>query len=180
MRAHQYNPGYTVADYNMWEGDWELIDGYPYAMSPSASAKHQRFASKLHVQFVLSLAKAKGGSDNCEVFYELDWIINDNTVVRPDLVIVCNQTDKFITSSPKLVIEILSPSTALKDRHIKFDIYEEQGVPYYTIIDPETLQYNVYVLTKGSYLKKNDTRVFVIDTKCEVDLNLAEVLAAVQ
>jgi len=26
MRAHKYEPNYTLADYDMWEGDWELID----------------------------------------------------------------------------------------------------------------------------------------------------------
>lgn len=176
MRAHQYNPGYTVADYNMWEGDWELIDGYPYAMSPSANSKHQRLASKMLIALSSELSGYKGGCDNCEVFYELDWIINDNTVVRPDLAIVCNQTDKFITHSPKLIVELLSPATALKDRHIKFDIYEEQGVPYYIIIDPETLQFSVNVLTAGSYSEQNDIETFDIETNCTVILGLREIL----
>ncbi len=176
MRAHQYNPGYTIADYNMWEGDWELIDGYPYAMSPSANSKHQRLASKMLIALSNELSRYKGGCDNCEVFYELDWIINDNTVVRPDLAIVCNQTDKFITSPPKLVIEILSPSTALKDRHVKHDIYQEQGVPYYIIIDPDTLKYNIYVLVNGIYNEQNKNKTFAIGSECTIELSVANVI----
>ena len=62
------------------------------------------------------------------VVYELDWIISDTTVVRPDIAIICDKTGDFITSPPALIIEIISPSTALKDRQVKFDIYQEQGV----------------------------------------------------
>ena len=34
QKAHEYLPHYTYEDYCMWEGNWELIDGIPYAMSP--------------------------------------------------------------------------------------------------------------------------------------------------
>lgn len=26
---------YTYNDFRLWEGNWELVNGYPYAMSPS-------------------------------------------------------------------------------------------------------------------------------------------------
>jgi len=29
-----YQEYYTVDDYELWKGDWELIEGMPYAMSP--------------------------------------------------------------------------------------------------------------------------------------------------
>jgi hypothetical protein len=38
-------PRYTYEDYKLWEGDWELIKGYPYAMSPSPKRKHQETGS---------------------------------------------------------------------------------------------------------------------------------------
>ncbi len=34
-------PQYTYTDYEQWEGDWELIYGFPYAMSPSPKRTHQ-------------------------------------------------------------------------------------------------------------------------------------------
>jgi hypothetical protein len=40
-------PHYTYADYVQWEGQWELIDDIPYAMSPSPVPKHQRIANNL-------------------------------------------------------------------------------------------------------------------------------------
>lgn len=72
MRSHRYEPNYTLADYDMWEGDWELIDGYPYAMSPSTNSKHQRLAGKLNVQLVLSLSSLRDGCNSCEVLYGLE------------------------------------------------------------------------------------------------------------
>jgi hypothetical protein len=33
--ADKYRPQFTYEDYSLWEGRWELIDGMPYAMSPS-------------------------------------------------------------------------------------------------------------------------------------------------
>src|SRR5689334_1758391 len=116
MRALKYSPPtYTVADYNMWEGDWELIDGLPYSMSPSPIRAHQRFGAIVINQISNSLESNKRSSRDCDVVYELDWIINDTTVVRPDIAVVCDNAGDFITSPPALIIEILSPATALKD-----------------------------------------------------------------
>jgi Uma2 family endonuclease len=39
-------PRYSVADYQKWEGDWELINGYPYAMA-SATRPHQLLAGRI-------------------------------------------------------------------------------------------------------------------------------------
>ena len=36
-------PHYSYDDYKIWEGDWELIRGIPYAMAPAASWWHQDF-----------------------------------------------------------------------------------------------------------------------------------------
>ena len=32
---------YTYQDYLLWKGDWELVNGYPYAMAPSAIRTQQ-------------------------------------------------------------------------------------------------------------------------------------------
>jgi hypothetical protein len=40
-------PHYTYNDYQKWEGDWELIRGIPYAVSPSPGWRHQLFGWQL-------------------------------------------------------------------------------------------------------------------------------------
>jgi hypothetical protein len=40
-------PHYTYDDWLNWEGQWELIEGIPYAMSPMPVPNHQRIAANL-------------------------------------------------------------------------------------------------------------------------------------
>jgi Uma2 family endonuclease len=172
MRRVKHLPRYTVSDYTLWEGAWELIDGIPYSMSPPAVRKHQVLAGQLFLQIGNSIAKLKEGCGNCRVVYELDWILDNTTVVRPDIAVICAQTGDFITAPPALIIEVLSPSTALKDRRVKFDIYEEQGVLYYVVIDPETKIYSVYVLREGSYAEQKNITPFTLHEKCVIELDI--------
>ena len=87
--APRYLPHYTVADYRLWEGDWELWEGIPVAMTPSPFGRHQELTVKLAAA-LLGAVEASG----CEakVLAEIDWIIADDTVVRPDVVLVCGAT----------------------------------------------------------------------------------------
>ncbi|WP_262915581.1 Uma2 family endonuclease [Niabella ginsengisoli] len=48
-------PHYTYEDWVLWEGKWELIDGIPYAMSPSPMPRHQRIAAELRYEFTSAL-----------------------------------------------------------------------------------------------------------------------------
>ena len=146
----QYLPQYQIEDYISWEGDWELIHGIPYAMSPSPGVGHQRSGRKaLNVlEEALKLASCK-----CEVFYELDWQVKKDTVVRPDLIVLCGAELKkdFVNQTPALVIEILSPTTEEKDRTLKAELYAEVGVVNYIIIDPLKNEIEVFILTQGKY-----------------------------
>jgi Uma2 family endonuclease len=127
VKANKIIPHYTYKDYAQWEGRWELIDGYPYAISPSPKAKHQMVSTNLFVS--LKTALSKKTSCRCKVVYELDWIINDNTVLRPDIMVICGSfEDDSLRSPSTVIVEIISDSPRLKDRTIKFSIYEQQGV----------------------------------------------------
>lgn len=37
MESRFQVPRYTYNDYKNWKEDWELVDGYPYQLLPSAS-----------------------------------------------------------------------------------------------------------------------------------------------
>lgn len=51
------------------------------------------------------------------VLTEIDWIVSDDRVFRPDLLVVCGgPPEKHVVSPPAIVVEILSPSTASRDR----------------------------------------------------------------
>jgi Uma2 family endonuclease len=66
----------------------------------------------------------------------LDWIVQSDTVVRPDVMVVCGaQPKRHLEKPPVLTIEILSESTADKDRHAKRELYENNRVKHYVIAD---------------------------------------------
>jgi Uma2 family endonuclease len=51
-----------------------------------------------------------------------------------------------------LVIEILSPSSARTDRHVKLQLYARHGVLHYWIVDPDGRSVEAYTLAEGRYV----------------------------
>ena len=152
---------YTYTDYSQWEGEWELIDGVAFAMSPSASTKHQRVQATLIANMWLFL---KGKP--CQVYSDLDVVLSDENVVRPDILIICDKNkikENNIQGSPDLVVEILSPSTRKTDLVIKLDLYKKFGVKEYWIVD--TLNFTV----TSHIFKENSVISYVFDEETPDD-----------
>jgi len=150
-----YETKFTYADYLQWDDDVrrELIDGVPYLMA-APSWRHQEILGNLHVLF-RAILKGK----TCKVFLPIDVRLNadtlDDTVVQPDLVIICNQSildDVSCKGVPDMVVEILSPSTASYDKTLKFKTYLNAGIREYWIIDPEENFLAVHILKDGNYI----------------------------
>ncbi len=133
--APRYVPYYTLADHATWEGDWELLAGVAVAMTPSPFGRHAERLSRITA--TLWNAIDASGCD-ATVLVEIDWIVSDDTVVRPDLVVVCGPAPRrHVEQAPALVVEILSAATRERDLTVKRDLYEAQGVRWYAIIDPD-------------------------------------------
>ncbi|MCX7401011.1 MAG: Uma2 family endonuclease [Planctomycetales bacterium] len=149
--AIRYQPRYMASDYRAWEGDWELWDGMAIHMSPSPGFEHQSAATRLAARFLMQLENCH--SCECTVVSKLDWQISPYTVVRPDVSVLCEgHPGKFISYAPAVIAEILSPSTEGKDRTAKRDLYEQQGVRFYLLIDPRKKSAEVLVLNdSGRY-----------------------------
>lgn len=146
-------PHYTYADYAQWEGRWELIEGIPFAMTPSPTLRHQLISQAIASQLSAALAEC----EKCRAVLPVDWKVAEGTIVQPDNMVICYQpTDDYLTKAPSLIFEILSPSTEEKDRQTKFSIYEREGVSFYCIVDPENSMAEVYRLNEGRYLKTTD------------------------
>lgn len=146
-------PRYTYDDYALWEGDWEMIEGIPVSMAPAPVRLHQQIAGELFFAFKEMLDEACA----CEILYETDWKIANDTVVRPDIVLVCDdEGEKYLTKAPRVIVEILSPSTAQKDETVKYDLYETEKVTYYILVYPDDLKAKVYKMERESYTKVGD------------------------
>ena len=167
---------YTYNDYKNWKEDWELIDGFPIQFLPSATAKHNRVQGSMFFQAKLSFNK-NIEKCICEIFTELDWKISNETVVRPDLMIVCGKSlTDYLEFPPVLIIEIISPSSVKNDRVIKFDLYREQGVRYYILVDYIKETTEVFELIDNLY-KQVKIASFIVDKDCQVDFDFASLWA---
>lgn len=154
MVAHKYDymPIYTYDDYIHWEGQWELIYGMAFAMAPAPMPKHQKISNKIAWQLENILQKCT----ECQALLPVDWKVDNSTVVQPDNLVVCHEPlDKsYIQKAPKMIFEILSKSTMQKDTQLKYEIYQNEGVKYYIIVDPKDNFAKVYCLNReGRYIK---------------------------
>ena len=71
-------------------------------------------------------------------------------MVQPDLLFVSSGRESIITAenvrgAPDLVVEILSPATAERDRTLKLDLYARYGVREYWIIDPDDRKITLFL-----------------------------------
>ena len=136
----------------------ELIDGEIYQMGAPRTA-HQLIVAELTTQFGTFLTgkpcmaipgpfavRPLEGKD--------DDLFHSDTMVEPDLSVVCDpeQLDEYgCKGAPRLIAEVLSPTTRGHDRVRKFNLYERAGVPEYWIIDPDTKTVSVHLLQDGRY-----------------------------
>ena len=150
--------GYTIADWEQWEGRWELIHGIAYDMTPSPSFEHQRVSGNLFAAIwnALQEGKRKSGGGACEVIAApMDlYLPGEQSCYQPDLLVVCDPakvTQRGIEGAPDLVVEILSPSTSGKDVTRKRWSYEAAGIPEYLIVDPDEQVGLLLRLEDGKY-----------------------------
>ena len=112
---------------------YELVDGI-VLMSPSPSFEHQVVGNKLLFQLNLRLKKTK-----CQPLYEYDIRINGD-VLKPDVMIFCDDN----TELPRIVFEIISPTSKYRDFVIKVAKYEQAGIAEYWIADPKSKAITVH------------------------------------
>jgi Uma2 family endonuclease len=149
---------YTYTDYLKWDDGkrYELIDGIAYMMA-APTPNHQRISLKLSRLFGDFL-----DGKSCELFtapFDVRLFprknLGDNTVVQPDLLVVCDKTrldKRGCNGAPDLVIEILSPSNDAEEMLRKFQKYLQAGVREYWVIDLERRLIQVHILGKGRYI----------------------------
>jgi Uma2 family endonuclease len=170
----RYTPRYSVAEYQQWEGDWELWDGIPVAMSPAPAPIHQLVAANLVRQIGNELEK---NDCDCRVLHEIDWWVDDATVVRPDVVVICHGIPEGqLDYSPTLAVEVLSPSTEEKDRTAKFELYASQGVKYYFMVDPNQQTCEAFRLEEEEYRAIEDSSPLGLSltTNCSIEVVVSQ------
>ena len=189
MSLPKENKVYTYEDYLSWSEDErvEIINGVPY-LQAAPSRIHQEVLSELHRQIANYLVdkECKVYPAPFHVVLDLGESVVDDSekvnVLEPDLTIICDLSkldDRGCKGNPDMVIEIISPSTARKDKVEKFNKYEQAGIKEYWIVEPTEKIVSVFTLQKNQrfgrpdmYTEDNQVKVSIFEDLV-IDLRLA-------
>ncbi len=115
----------SVADYLAGERDGavrhEYVSGQAYTMA-GASGRHNRIALNIAGRLNDHLA-----DDECEAFMaDMKIRVAPDLFYYPDAVVTCDDpiADPYFRTEPRLIIEVLSPTTERTDRHEKLAAYK--------------------------------------------------------
>ena len=94
---------------------------------------------------------------------ETDWQVSNDTVVRPDVMIVCQDIDEKVIVTPELIIEVVSSSSIKRDEVMKFDLYQREGVLYYVLAYPEKRLAKIYKNQSTGFKKLADSCTNIVE-----------------
>jgi Uma2 family endonuclease len=168
----------TLAEFLAWEelqpDRHEFYRGETFGMV-GGTARHNRVILNLASR----IADHLDGTP-CQVFAENMKLQLAEGVLYPDLMVTCGKAlagDEQTISDPKLVIEVLSPSTKGYDKRDKFILYRTlASLREYVLIDPAKRQVEVFTLAgAGTWLLTeqtlaNDLTLASIDCKLPMGL----------
>jgi len=125
---------------------YEVFDGEVYVM-PSPTVRHQRLVRRFARLF------EDAGPEGSEVLLApLDVVLAEATAAQPDVILVLESNREVlcdvIRGAPDLVVEVLSPGTAHRDRGLKMEAYARHGISEYWIADPEETAIEIYRLDR--------------------------------
>ena len=180
--ARRARPRKTVKDFiNLPEGSRaELIDGELF-MSPSPRSPHQNAVGNLFRRLADFVAARKLGRVYVAPF---DVYLPSGDIVEPDILHVATANlgivQDWVRGTPDLIIEVLSPEGIDRDRIVKRDLYAQNGVGEYWIVDPQAKAVEVFALhgdryEPNGYFENDDTLVSPL--LAEFRLPLADLFA---
>ncbi len=86
-----------------------------------------------------------------------DVYLDKTNAIQPDIFFIRKENlaivdkEQGIVGVPDLVVEIVSPSSVVRDRVDKKEVYQKTGVQEYWIVDPNNTAIEVYHLEEGAY-----------------------------
>lgn len=147
---------FTYEDYkSLGESErerYELLEG-ELVMVPSPTPYHQDISRELLRRLDEHVRAQKLGKVYAA---PLDVVLSEQIVVQPDLLFISQEqkgiiAEDEIRGAPDLVVEILSPYTAGRDRTLKKKLYARHGVKEYWLVDPEEKTIEVLALGQRGY-----------------------------
>lgn len=117
----------------------------------SPTGKSQHSAVVAYVTYLLMEYEQHDDASPCAVLVEQSFFMPPGQRdLRPDVAVVTDERlqnlerDNYVHGSPDIVVEVLSPRTAARDRQLKAAIYYEQGGQELWLLDPAAEQAEFY------------------------------------
>jgi Uma2 family endonuclease len=146
MALRTLKPYLSVAEYLAGEKEgqvrYEYVDGQVYAMA-GASDRHNRISGNLYSRLLDQL-----DGTACEPFMS-DMKVKVDPVLYyyPDVVVTCDPpgSDPYLRTQPRLIVEVLSPTTERIDRYEKLLAYRQVAtLQEYALISQDEMRIEVH------------------------------------
>lgn len=150
-------PGaWTYDDYLKLPDDgrrYEIIEGVLYVTN-APGLDHQFTVMEIAFHMKRYISEQKLGYVLTAPFEV--HLTNHTRPVQPDVMFIRAERwpqpgAKFFEGAPDLIVEVLSSSTSRTDQFVKFNAYEQAGVPEYWIVNPKTRSAQVFTLSGQEY-----------------------------
>jgi Uma2 family endonuclease len=144
---------YRLRDYEQLpdEPRCELILGR-YRVSPAPLVRHQIVVALLWQHLERFARESRG----LAVLAPVDVVLADHSTVQPDVLYVGRERRGIVKDrvegTPDLIVEVLSPGSARRDRGEKLKLYGESRVPEYWIVDPGEQQIEFLTNEDGRFV----------------------------
>ncbi|AFZ11946.1 protein of unknown function DUF820 [Crinalium epipsammum PCC 9333] len=176
----QYPQKMTAEEYLEWEAKQEFrheyVDGEILAIT-GGSIPHNDIALNFYTALRPHLRKRGCRVNVSDVKVQAN---KNSRYFYPDLVVSCEPEDlksrEFI-QHPKVIIEVLSPSTASYDRNKKLKYYRQiPSLQEYVLVDSEEIAVEVYERGEGKmwlyypYTEGDAIALKSIDFECPIEL----------
>lgn len=160
MEALEKPPRMTYEEFLAWADEdtlAEWVDGEAIMTSP-ASNRHQDL-----IGFLESVLRSFVEARQLGIIRSAPFQMKLEHGREPDLLFVAQEhTDRlkrnYLDGPADLVIEVISPDSAGRDRGEKFYEYAQGGIPEYWLIDPETQWAEWYHLGEKRYRLAHEGR----------------------
>lgn len=131
---------------------YEIVQGV-LMMSPAPETAHQGVIAEISAYLREQIFLKRRG---LVLTGPTDVVLSSQKVVEPDVLVLLEDhldrlTEKCIEGPPDLVVEVISPTGVTYDRLVKYNLYEQAGVPEYWLVNPKKQSIEVFVLEAGKY-----------------------------
>ena len=144
-------------------------------MHSNTSIRHNEIIQMLSAELVHFFKGTK-----CSVYSEsIEVVFDEYHKYKPDLFVMCDDSTRngeSFTSSPKIIFEVISKSTASHDRITKLQLYKKYRVPEYNMVEQDGTIFQC-ILKDDEYIVKeyNSTDQYISSVFPALKINLKDI-----